>query len=116
MRGRKLDRWCPQRLYRRLRQWRWQRQLGNVGCELPVSKAFAPHINRRRGMGFIVRCGMRFQERDQALALNRAMPLPLNEHEPAHVLFKRHEERPWITTMEPCHPKWGLERATSKFS
>jgi hypothetical protein len=35
---------------------------------------------------------MRFQERDQAFALNGAMPLPLNKHKPADGLFRRHEE------------------------
>src|SRR3954471_15233826 len=75
-----------------LRRGRRERQLRDVGRELPVRESFAPDIDRRRWMGFVVRRGMRFQERDHALALNGAMPLPLNKHEPAYGLFKRHEE------------------------
>jgi hypothetical protein len=58
---------------------------------------------------------MRFQECDQTLALNRAMPLPLNKHEPTDGLFRRHEEASLGAMKELCHPKAYLKRAVSKF-
>jgi len=58
---------------------------------------------------------VRFQERDQPLALNGAVPLPFNKHKPADGLFKRHEEVSWGTIMELCHPKARLEKAANFF-
>jgi len=67
-------------------------------------------------MGFVVRRGMRFQERDQAFALNRAVPLPLNKHKPADGLFKRHEEVPLGCNHRTLPPKSAIKKGGQQIS